>query len=81
MGLRVKEEGGSESWSVMGQIGVSFPPRKGADFPLVLAYVNRWQTTWGSKAELSAERKALAGAASDGHVGIRSVARLLAPTQ
>jgi hypothetical protein len=44
MGLRVEEEGGSERRSVMGRIGVVTPRRKPADFPRVLAYVNRWQT-------------------------------------
>src|ERR1700722_19034595 len=45
LGLRVQEEGASECWPVMGQIGVApdgkiTPRRKPADFPLVLAYVN-----------------------------------------
>jgi len=46
---RVKEEGASEGRPVMGRIGVEppgdiTPRRKPADFPLVLAYVNREQT-------------------------------------
>ena len=48
-GRRVKEEGASEGRSVMGRIGVApqgniTSRRKPADFPLVLAYVNREQT-------------------------------------
>ncbi len=46
MRRRVKEEGASEGRPVMGRIGVEpqgniIPWRKPADFPLVLAYVNR----------------------------------------
>ena len=46
---RVEEEGASEGRAVMGRIGVEpvgkiTPRRKPADFPLVLAYVNRGQT-------------------------------------
>ena len=49
MGLRVAEEGVSEGRSVTDRIGVEpqgdiIPRRKPADFPLVLAYVNREQT-------------------------------------
>ena len=48
-GRRVREEGASESRSVMGRTGVEpqgdiIPRRKPADFPLVLAYVNHGQT-------------------------------------
>jgi hypothetical protein len=42
------------------------PRRKPADFPLVLAYVNRERTDLRKQAEMSAERNALAGAASNG---------------
>ena len=49
MGRRVKEEGASEGRPVMGRIGIAsrgniIPRRKPAEFPLVLAYVNREQT-------------------------------------
>ena len=49
MRRRVKEEGASESRPVIGRTGVEpqgdiIPWRKPADFPLVLAYVNREQT-------------------------------------
>jgi hypothetical protein len=49
MGRRVKEEGASEGRPVTGRIGIApsgniIPRRKSADFPLVLAYVNREQT-------------------------------------
>jgi len=49
MGRRVGEEGASEGRSVMGRIGVEpagniTSRRKPADFPLVLVYVNHWQT-------------------------------------
>jgi len=59
MGLRVKEEGASESRPVIGRIGIApsgkiIPLRKQADFPLVLADVNGQQTGVGSDAELSA---------------------------
>jgi hypothetical protein len=44
MRRRVKEEGASEGRSVMERIGANAvsmaPTRKGADFPLVLVYVN-----------------------------------------
>jgi hypothetical protein len=44
MRRRVKEEGESKGRSVMERIGAAAvsmaPTRKGADFPLVLAYVN-----------------------------------------
>ena len=48
-GRRVREEGASEGRSVMEWIGIEpqgniIPRRKPADFPLVLAYVNREQT-------------------------------------
>ena len=44
MGLRVKEGGGSEGRPVIGRIGAVALPGNRADFPLVLAYVNRGQT-------------------------------------
>ena len=49
MRRRVEEEGASEGRSVIDRIGVEpsgdiTPRRKPADFPLVLAYVNRGQT-------------------------------------
>jgi hypothetical protein len=50
------------------------PARKGADFPLVLADVNRSPTVSGSNAELSADRKGLAGAAPTQRAGVRSAA-------
>jgi hypothetical protein len=55
MGLRVKEEGASERRPVMGRIGVAHDPaRKGADFPLVSAGVNRQPTGVGCEADMSA---------------------------
>ena len=74
MGLRVEEEGASESRSVMGRIGVEpigniIPRRKPADFPLVLAYVNREQTDLRKRCRYVGGRvMLLAGAASDGSV-------------
>ena len=49
MRRRLKEEGPSESQPLIGRIGVEpqgniIPRRKPADFPLVLAYVNREPT-------------------------------------
>jgi len=49
MKQRVKEEGASESRPVIGRIGIEpggdiIPRRQPADFPLVLAYVNREPT-------------------------------------
>jgi hypothetical protein len=50
------------------------PWRKPADFPLVLAYVNRGQTDLRKQCRCRRERNALAGAASDGSVvGSRAV--------
>jgi len=58
MGQRVKEEGASECWPVMGRIGVEqeqhHPTRKRADFPLVLAHVNSQPTGVASRADMSA---------------------------
>ena len=59
MRRRVEEEGASEGRPVMGRIGVEpsgdiTPRRKPADFPLVLAYVNRQPTGVGSDADMSA---------------------------
>jgi hypothetical protein len=74
MGLRVEEEGASESRSVMGRIGVEppgniIPRRKPADFPLVLAYGNREQTDLRKRRRYVGGRvMLLAGAASDGSV-------------
>ncbi len=80
MGLRVEEQGASESRSVMGRIGVEpqgniIPRRKPADFPLVLAYVNREPTDLRKRRRYVGGRvMLLAGAASDGSVvGSRAV--------
>jgi len=80
MGRRVKEEGASEGRSVIGRIGIELqgdiiPRRKPADFPLVLAYVNREQTDLRKQCRyVGGSVMLLAGAASDGSVvGSRAV--------
>ena len=69
-GRRVREEGASESRSVMGRTGVEpqgdiIPRRKPADFPLVLAYVNREQT------DLRKQRRNVGGAQGSCWCGFR----------
>jgi hypothetical protein len=49
-------------------VGQHHPARKGADFPLVSAYVKRLANRLEEAKQMSAECKALAGAASDGSV-------------
>ena len=82
MRLRVKEAGASERRPVIGRIGVATsPPGNRADFPLVLAYGNPRSTALGSKADMSADRNGLAGAAPSSRAGFRSAGWLLAPSQ
>jgi hypothetical protein len=79
MGLRVKEEGGSESRSVMDRIGAVALPGNRADFPLVSAHVNLGQTTSGSVAEMSADRKVLLVRLPAAERALAARAELLAP--
>jgi hypothetical protein len=79
MGLRVQEEGGSEGHPVMGWIGAVALPGNRADFPLGSAHVNLGQTTSGSVAELSADRKVLRVRLPAAERAFAARAELLAP--